>query len=137
MAGLTRKMARPTKQAQPLTPEIMIDLLTFLDLNKRSDLAFWGILVVGFFAMLRKSNLVPDSLKTFDAQRQLTRGHISFKDGVGFVKIMWAKNIQFRERVMNTPVFFHTEFPPVPCTCAQGAPQGKRKEVRPIVRTRT
>ena len=105
MAGLTRKMARPVKQAQPLTPEIMIDILTFLDLNKRNDLVFWGILVIGFFAMLRKSNLVPDSLKSFDAKRQLTRGHITFEKGVGIIKVTWAKNIQFRERVMKIPVF--------------------------------
>ena len=35
MAGLTRRIARPVKQALPLTPEIMLDILTFLDLKKR------------------------------------------------------------------------------------------------------
>ena len=93
MAGLTRRMARPVKQALPLTPEIMLDILTFLDLKKKRDLAFWGILVVGFFAMLSKSNLVPDAIKSFDPTKQSTRCHVEFREEIVVLAITWAKNI--------------------------------------------
>ena len=78
LRGLNRLMISPVKQAFPITPEIMTDILGFLNLNVRADLNFWGSLLIGFFAMLRKSNLMPDSKLNFDPAKQLTRGHVEF-----------------------------------------------------------
>ena len=105
MRGLERLMQHAVKQAQPLTPEIMTDILPFLNFKKRKDLVFWGILLIGFFAMLRKSNLVSDSIKSFNGKKQLTMGHISFKPGLAVIKVTWAKNIQCKERMLEIPLF--------------------------------
>ena len=105
LRGLNRILNYPVKQAQPLTPEILSNLYVYLDMNKRKDLVFWGLLLVGFFAMLRKSNLVSDTKESFNGEKQLTRGHVTFSGNIAILKVTWAKNIQFRERVLEIPLF--------------------------------
>ena len=56
-------------------------MLGYLDLKKHRDLVFWAILLVGFFGMLRKSNLIPDSQASFDPIKQLTRGARVVREG--------------------------------------------------------
>ena len=125
--GLEKRMAKPVKWAQLLTPEILLDILTTLDLSTRSDLTFWGILVVGFFAMLRKSNLVSDSIDSFDPLKQLTRGHIEFREQIATLHVTWAKNIQNRETVLEIPLFPIPNSPLCPITVLKAllAPSGK------------
>ena len=72
LLGLNKTMLCPVKQAKPITPEIMLDMVTFLDLTKRSDLVFWSVVVVGFFSFFRKSNLIPDTKDSFDPTKQLS-----------------------------------------------------------------
>ena len=105
MRGLERLLQHESKQAPAMTPEILVDMLGFLDLDNHEDLVFWGICVIGTFAMLRKSNLVPDSVKSFDPLKQLTPKHVVLKEGLALLKITWAKNIQFRQKVLEIPLF--------------------------------
>jgi hypothetical protein len=44
--------------------------------------------------MSRKSNLVPDSVHSFDAKKQLTRGKVFINKGVAIVTFEWTKTIQ-------------------------------------------
>ena len=105
LRALTKVLARPIRRAHPVTPEILLDLVAFLDLNKRADLVFWGILVIGFLGMLRKSNLVPDTVESFDPIKQLTRGHIEFREHLAVINVTWAKNIQNKEQPLEIPLF--------------------------------
>ena len=105
LRGLERTMNHTVKKAQPLTPEILINIFTFLDMRKYSDLVFWGILLIGFFGMLRKSNLFPDSTRSFDPKKQLTGLHMSFQQGTAILTLTWAKNIQCNERNLEIPLF--------------------------------
>ena len=103
--ALTKLMARETKRAQPLTPEILLDLFVFLNMQKLRDRVFWAILLIGFFGMLHKSNLVSDTIEGFDGNKQLTVGHILMKEKFLIIKVTWAKNIQNRETVLEILVF--------------------------------
>ena len=38
LLGINKKLVNPLKQAQPITPEIMLDMITCLDLTKRTRL---------------------------------------------------------------------------------------------------
>ena len=98
-------MAHEVKRAQPLTPEILLDVLGILDLNKYSDLSFWAILLIGFFGMLRKSNLMPESQDSFGSVHHLTRDHIYFKDDIAVIRVTWSKTIQNREKLVEIPIF--------------------------------
>ena len=86
LKGLKKKLARSTRRAQPLTPEILTDILAYLDLESYADVVFWVMLLIGFFAMLRKSNLVSDTIGGFDPLKQLTRGHVEFVETEKYVK---------------------------------------------------
>ena len=103
--GLSKIMTKEVKRAQPLTPEILTDMLAYLDMEKETDRIFWGLLLVSFFGMLHKSNLIPGTVQGFDPTRQLTRGHITFKEDILVIKVTWAKNLQNRERLVEIPLF--------------------------------
>ena len=116
MLGLAKKMKRGVKQAFPLTPDIMLDMVPFLNLKKRFDLMFWGILVVGFFTFFRKSNLIPDGLHKFDHKKQLSRNAVSFEQNVAIVGVTWSKTIQFRNKLLEVPLFQIPNSPLCPVT---------------------
>ena len=105
LRGLTKIMVTPVKRAQPMTPEILAEMLGFLNLNKHSDRVFWAIMLIGFFGFLRKSNLVPDSVASFDPVKQLTRNHITFKGDIAIISVTWTKTIQNREKLLEIPLF--------------------------------
>ena len=105
LRGLSKTLLSPVRQALPLNPDILLDLVLFLNLEKRVDRVFWGILVVGFFTFFRKSNLIPDTIHTFDPRKQPSRGSIRFEKGVALVKVTWTKTIQTRGRCVEVPLF--------------------------------
>ena len=105
LLGLNKTMLCPVKQVAPITPEIMLDMVTFLDLTKRADLVFWLVIVVGFFTFFRKSNLIPDSKESFDPMKQLTRSDVQFDDTLAILNVSWSKTIQYRQRVVEVPLF--------------------------------
>ena len=116
LKGLNKKLITPVKQAQPLTPDVLMDILAFLDLNKRADLLFWGSLLMGFFGMFRKSNLIPDRRDAFDPTRQLMRGHVQFREGIAIIQGTWTKTIQGREKVLEILIFPKENSPLCPVT---------------------
>ena len=102
--GLNKTKKHRPRQAQPITPDILLDLVIYLDLTERKDLVFWGILVIGFFTFFRKSNLIPDSLKHFSEFKQLTRNNISFSKGLAVISVGWSKTIQFNQKNLDIPL---------------------------------
>ena len=72
LKGLNKTMLLLVKQAYPLSPEILLDLVEYINLSKCLDLSFWVILVVGFFTFFRKSNLVPDTVDSYKHNKQLS-----------------------------------------------------------------
>ena len=132
LRGLNKILARPVKRAQPLTPEILLDILSYLDLTKHADLVFWAILLVGFFAMLRKSNLIPDKVQSFNPNKQLTRGHISFQGDIAVVTATWAKNIQCREKILEIPLFKIPGSPLCPVTVLRALLCKKGRKHHPL-----
>ncbi|VDI08022.1 Hypothetical predicted protein [Mytilus galloprovincialis] len=54
--------------------------------------------------MSRKSNLVPDSVDSFDCKRQLTRGKVFMHQRVAIVVFEWTKTIQCGERILKIPL---------------------------------
>jgi hypothetical protein len=68
----------------------------------------WCLFLTAFFLMIRKSNLVPNSAKTFQYQKQLIRENIEFdsKSYVLIFHINWSKTIQYGETEL-----IHLEFP--------------------------
>ena len=132
LRGLTRILARPVKRAQPITPEILLDIASYLKLGKHKDLCFWAILLIGFFGMLRKSNLMPDKKDSFDATKQLSRSHISFFQDIAIINVTWAKNLQHRQRVLHIPLFAIPNSPLCPVTTLKALLSKSGKAYHPL-----
>jgi hypothetical protein len=58
------------KQAQPIIPKLLCDMLEIFNHKHSYDATFWYLFVHALFLMFRKSNLVPDSVRSFNGVKQ-------------------------------------------------------------------
>ena len=59
LRGIKRDKGCPTKQKQPITPEVLLGFRQCLNLSRAADLQFWAICLVAYFGLLRTANLLP------------------------------------------------------------------------------
>ena len=64
--GVKRVTGNMVTQKLPITIDILIGVLTKLDLTQSFDRCFWMAYLVAFFSFFRKSNLLVRSLSAFD-----------------------------------------------------------------------
>ena len=64
----------------------------------------WCLLLLGFFTLARKSNLVVTGKSRFCPSKQLCRGDILVGRHGLLVKYKWSKTNQFGERILQIPV---------------------------------
>ena len=70
--GLRRGKGHAVRQAPPVTPDLLAQCAQFVDASDGKQLAAWTVLLIGFYVMIRKSNLVPNSSVTFNPAQQFT-----------------------------------------------------------------
>ena len=106
LKGLARLNPHCSKQARPITPTIFCYILTKLDLNNSCDATFWCLSLHAFFLMLGKSNLVPNSVSSFNPEKQLSRNYIDYdkERNILLITIKWSKTIKFGERHLIIPI---------------------------------
>ena len=75
--GLKRVMPHTVKQAEPVTPQLLIKLSKVVDYKDQVEMVAWTGLLLGFYLFLRKSNLVPDTMDTFDKEQQFCRADLN------------------------------------------------------------
>lgn len=102
--GLKAVMARPIKQSAPVTPQLLIQMSQHVDIKDHQQLVAWVAMLFGFHLFLRKSNLVPDTEKTFDPSKQLTRASICISECALMVDIIWSKTIQYKQKKLTVPI---------------------------------
>ena len=66
ITGLKRIMTHEVKQAEPVTPELLLKLSKVVNYRDKVEIVAWTALLLGFYMFLRKSNLVPDTMDGFD-----------------------------------------------------------------------
>lgn len=66
----------------------------------------WTGLLLGFYMLLRKSNLVPDTMDTFNKEQQFCRADINLLglDKAMMFEIRWSKTIQYKQKILRLPV---------------------------------
>ena len=106
LQSLKRRLARCPLQALPITIEHLKKMYAFIDVNDPEDLAIWTSILVGFFGLLRKKNLVPEDLKDLDTFKILTRRKILIDHtrGVALILVNFAKNNQFGQKQLVIPL---------------------------------
>lgn len=95
LRGIARSKQHVPKKASPISPYILKDMFRFLNLDNEKDSVIWSLMLLMFFLMARKSNLIPNSIKTFDSRKQLIRRDIQLTDNMLIVNIKWSKTRQF------------------------------------------
>ena len=103
--GLRRVKRHVVRQALPITPRLLLDMHSVLQLNKIEDVVFWAICLLAFFSVLRKSNLVPNSPTTFNSRKQLTRADVICGSSSMLIRKRWAKTIQYGQRALVIPIY--------------------------------
>ena len=92
------------RQAAPLSPQLLTKIHGLLDLNRQVDAVLWALLLIAFFTLSRKSNLVVTGSKPFDGSKQLCRSDVLVCENGLLVLFRWSKTIQFGGRVLLVPV---------------------------------
>ena len=83
LKGLNNLSQAVVKRANPMTPEILLKISQKVDVNNQLEMVCFVAILVGFFLLLRKSNLIPDNLtgkKAFDANKQFQRKDLRIGD---------------------------------------------------------
>ena len=95
MTGLKRIMPHEVKQAAPMTPELLIKLSKVVDYGDQVELVAGTGTLLGFYMFLRKSNLVPDTMETFNPEHQFRRADLNLVSPhlAMMFKIRWSKTI--------------------------------------------
>ena len=92
------------KQAEPITPEILISISNILNFTSQADLVFWCLFLFAFFLLARKSNLVPTSKKDLIDKNFLLRQDVVDNGNYLLVSMRWTKTIQKGERLLQIPL---------------------------------
>ena len=59
LRGISRVKKHLVRQATPVTPQLLSEILQCLDINNPTDATFWSLFLIAFFAKAREFNLVP------------------------------------------------------------------------------
>ena len=115
LKGLHRCNKFVHKPAPPVTLEILDKIYNTLDLSKEDDCIFWAVTLVGFFLLLRKCNLVPDTAGQFNPDKQIKRSDLQVESDHIKVTLRWTKNHQFNNEalVFALPVIEDSNLCPV------------------------
>ena len=102
LMGIRRLLQHEIKRAQPVTQEMLLQMVDLVDIEDQRQLSIWVSILFGFHLFLRKSNLVPVKRK-HDVLHQLSRADIRYAEEVLVAEIKWSKMNQFSEK-LRVPV---------------------------------
>lgn len=104
LRSLKRKLAKPAKQALPITPEMLILMYQFVDINNPAELAHWTSFIFALRLLYRKSSIAPESLPKFDPKTGLSREKAVLTNNVVLVYQNHSKTDQFMASTRVTPL---------------------------------
>ena len=91
----------------PITINMLIGICHLFDLLRPFNASIWALLLVAFFSLLRKSNLLPAKYQEVRniSSPQLRRCHIHFNTPGVILSVHKTKTIQFKQqRVLTIPL---------------------------------
>lgn len=104
LKGITRLAQHTPTRAPPITPEILVKLVSVCDLSNSLEITFLCAFLFTFFLFARASNIVPLSASKFNNATHLCRGDIFITRLGLLVLFKWTKTIQCQERRLFLPL---------------------------------
>ena len=99
-----RDMSSDSKPKAPIEPGHLILISHMLEPGNIHHKLFYNALLIQFFGCLRKSNLLPPSIRGFSVFKQLTRGDIHLVPGGLVLTLPWSKTLQNADDVMTIAI---------------------------------
>ena len=101
-----RPLGDNPNRKSPITINVLIGIYRLLDLSWRFHAAVWALLLVAFFSLLRKSNLLP---ATYQEVRNINSPHlrrcnVHFNTQGVILSVYETKTIQFKQRLLTIPL---------------------------------
>ena len=104
LRGVSRTALHTPSRAPPVTPGILLQLFHSSSAQDPIASTLFCAYLFAFFLMARLANIVPQSRRSFDPKRNLTRGDV-VSDARGLIVTFKAtKTIQFGERKLHIPL---------------------------------
>ena len=104
LLAVKKWLGSAVKRRLPIGPELLVVIHSKLNMLEPDDVIFWAMCLVGFFGLFRASNLVAPTGEEFDVKKHLSRSIFQECDGYLVVTLLWAKNNQCRERLVQVPL---------------------------------
>lgn len=89
---------------KPVDPDLLLKMYSCLALGCEADVIVWAITLLGFFGLLRVSNMLGISGDSHDPLKFLSRQDFELVDSGFLITLRWAKNNQFRDRIVRIPI---------------------------------
>ena len=103
IAGIKRRLHHKVKRASPITPDLLSQIITVVNLTDDKEFVAWVATLTGYHLVLRKSNLVPLK-RMHDGVQNISRKDVRYGEGVMVFMIDWSKTNQFHEEINPSPL---------------------------------
>ena len=115
LRGIARNALHTPRRAPPVTPSLLLSIFHVLECegDPRSSTLLCACLFT-FYLMARLANIVPESAKSCDPRRHLTRGDVAVTSHGLLVTFKCTKMIQFGERRLHIPLIRIADSPLCP-----------------------
>ena len=99
-----RELSTSARPKAPIEPGHIILIKQMLDGANPLHILFYVALNIQFFTCVRKSNLLPPSVKAYSPFHHLSRGDLHFVPGALIVTLPWTKTIQGKEDILTLSI---------------------------------
>lgn len=104
LRGVRRERAVPPARKLPITPYLLARIRAGLNLRNPREAGAWAAALIMFFSLLRRSNVLPNSLREFNPEKHLRRKDLTISRDSAQLTTRWSKTNQFKERRTVIPL---------------------------------
>lgn len=114
LRGLRRTKPHKVRQAAPLCPRLLARIYVNIVFQDPVQATLWALILLAFFTLARKSNLVVTGKQKFDKDKQLCRSDVILGKQGMLVQFKWSKTNQFGLRCHLVPIMSIPDSPLCP-----------------------
>lgn len=104
LKGIKSRNKTPRRKAEAITPNTLKLISEQVDTSDYLELVAWVATLIGFYCLLRASNLTSRSVAAFNNSENLLRQDFRMHSKLLLVHIKWTKTLQYREKKLLIPV---------------------------------
>ena len=116
LQGMRRVKGDTQLQKEPFSPEILLKILSCLQIHSVVDAQFWAALLACFFGLMRVGSVCVKSFTNVISPHILARKDISFSARGCCLVLHGSKTIQFQQRIHTVTLPFFKDHPLCPAT---------------------